>query len=355
MDVGKPAIGPFSQKSGLITTPLSRCTAELSPEKSPLSEWRGDTLSICRGEQLSFSCVPSVKVEVESLDADRRLSEVPLHAMAVQMNQAVENHLAAYPQLLERVQSLGFSGEDLDKALHFVDQEAPVTINFPPVINHGGKSESIFAALTEDGHYQSLWERGSRPRHPKAPKRSKSDFLFKESNTFVGQYNRATPEERPHYGALNFLNAPEGGAAVYGPGVLILKGAVKERTSYQPRDSRFTDMKTVGFSKFMAGCLLSKQDDDLRQLLEVATGRKASGTYGPDNHPQAFRGSNYIEAHIHGEVELSKDLAGVALHRRYRGTATEADARKMADKYQVPLSWYGGNGFVADTDEFILA
>lgn len=304
--------------------------------------------------QLGLPEVPAVRIPADFACDQPSLTPISRHALATQVNQARENHQAAFPDLLERVRQLGFEQSDLEQALAFLDQQAPLTINLPPSISCEGGQESIFASLQEDGIYKNLWERGSRPSHPKAPRRSKADFLFKEHNTFAGTYNQAAPEERPHYGALNFLLAPEGGAAVYGPGVLILDNKVKQRTSFHPRDSRFTRMENAGAMEAMAGCLLSKTDDDLKQLLEVATGRRPHGQYGPDGHPQAFTGSNYIEAQIHGPVDLSEDLAGVALHRKYQGTPSGADAEAMARQFDVPLTWYDDAALLVNTDGFIV-
>jgi hypothetical protein len=304
--------------------------------------------------QLELNDVPQIRLPKDFASKQKTLSDVSRHALATQVNQAMENHLAAYPALLERVKELGFQEADLQQALTFLDQKAPLTINLPPSLNRDGRAESVFARLKEDGHYKNLWERGNRPSHPKAPQRAKSYFLDKEHRTFAGTYNRALPPERPRYGALNVLLAPEGGAAVYGPAVLILKEEVKDRTTFHSRDSRFTRMENAGARGAMAGCLLSKTDQDLRQLLEIAGGKRSHGTYGRDSHPMAFTGSNYIEAHIHGPLDLSEDLAGIALHQKYQGTQAGADAEAVARKYGVPLTWYNQAELLVDTDGFII-
>jgi Protein of unknown function (DUF3626) len=314
-----------------------------------------DVLSLAKDSQLSLPGVPPVRLAPDFGENADDIPEVSLHALKVQANQSAENHSAALPQLQARVEALGYQASDLSQALDFLDHKAPLTINIPPLAQVQGKSESILNALSKDGHYKNLWERGTRPSNPKAPKRSKADFLHKEHKTFFGTYNKATPTERPRYGALNFLNAPEGGAAVYGPGVLVLRPEVKERTTFHSRDSRFTSAENIGSVGAMAGCLLSKSDEDLRQLLEISAGRATHGSYGRDSHPGAFTGSNYIEAHIHGEIDFSKDLQAVSLHKRYQGTPTGDDAQRFADTFQVPISWYGSDAFTVNTDDFIVA
>ncbi len=299
--------------------------------------------------QLELDSVAPLHVNPQT-GQDLPLSELSRHAYAVQLNQAHENHQREYPGLVRRAQALGFDEAQLKNALAYLDQQAPLTINLPPVVN----KESVLASLSSDGAYKNLWERGSRPSHPKAPKRSKADFLHKEHRTFAGTYNRAIPQERPRYGALNFLAAREGGAAVYGPAVLTLRPEVKERTTYHTRDSRFTNMEDAGGAGVMAGCLARRSDEDLQQLLKVANGQLSSGVYGRDNHPEAFTGSNYIEAHIHGEINLAQDLAGVSLHERYRGTPVGNDAETMAKQFGVEMIWYKDPAFEVDTDGFLI-
>ena len=305
--------------------------------------------------QLPLPGIAPVEINEAKLAFLQGLSQDQKHAMAVQANQACTNHREAYGSLLIRVQQLGYSESDLQKCLDYIDKQAPLTINLPPNVSVDKADVSVFKSLQSDGRYKNLWERGGRrASNPKAPQRNTAFFLHKESKTFQGEYNRVTAQERPKYGSLNPLKLPQGGAAVFGRGVLILKQEVKERTTYVPRDSRFTQMDQVGFQGAMASCLAHKQDDYLQQMMEVALGRQATGSYQAENEPGAFTGSNYIEAHIHGDVNFAQDLAGVGLDRRYKGTPYARDAEIFARHFKVPLEWYGDQNPTQEAEGFIL-
>lgn len=318
-------------------------------EISPKDSWQPDPT------QLSLPGIEAVQISEASFDVFPDLSQEQKRALAVQANQACTNHQKAYGSLLARIQKLGYQEADLQKCFDYLDQQAPLTINLAPNVNVGDSEISVFKSLQDDGRYKNLWERGGkRATNPKAPKRSPGFFLHKESKTFQSEYNRTQARERPKYGALNPLKLSEGGAAVFGRGVLILKQEVKDRTTYVPRDSRFTQMNQVGFQGAMAGCLAAKQDDYLDQLMQVALGRSDQGRYVAEKAPGAFTGSNYIEAHIHGDINLATDLSGVALDRRYQGTRYAQDAEDFARHFNVPIEWYGEKSPTQEVDGFIL-
>lgn len=305
--------------------------------------------------QLSLPGVKQVEVDEAKLAFLSSLNQDQKHAMAVQANQACSNHSEAYGSLLTRVQQLGYSESDLQKCLEYLDKQAPLTVNLPPKVTVGDTEVSVFKSLQGEGRYKNLWERGGRrAANPKAPQRSPAFFLHKESKTFQAQYNAVSPRERPKYGALNPLKLPQGGASVFGRGVLILKPEVKQRTTYVPRDSRFTEMDQVGFQGAMAGCLAAKSNDYLRQVMDVSLGNRAVGSYQPEEEPGAFTGSNYIEAHIHGDIDLANDLAGVALDRCYQGTQYAQDAEAFALQFKVPLEWYGDPNPTQEVEGFIF-
>jgi hypothetical protein len=47
---------------------------------------------------------------------------------------------------------------------------------------------------------------------------------------------------------------------------------------------------------------------------------------------------DYIEAHVHGVVDLGRDVEALVLDPCYRGTPTETEARRLA----CPVEWHGG-------------
>src|SRR5206468_2585745 len=103
------------------------------------------------------------------------------------------------------------------------------------------------------------------------------------------------------------------------------------RATFTPQDSSNCSADQVGTIGNMERVLLDvPADDSLKQVMDVALGRRASGEL------PAFQ---YIEAQIHGPLDYSKDVAALVVGDHYRGTPYEAQIRKFAELFGVPVRW----------------
>ncbi|EAM2701099.1 DUF3626 domain-containing protein, partial [Salmonella enterica] len=127
-----------------------------------------------------------------------------------------------------------------------------------------------------------------------------------------------SPTSRPIYAALDFLNGENGGASAYGKSFFELNDNVKTNCTLSPFDiygHRF-GLDTSKLSTFwhMENLIASCQNDFFgyncfKSLVKMAKGEKflAHSNYG-----KGYEG-NYIEAHIHGDVCLFRDIKHVYL------------------------------------------
>jgi hypothetical protein len=155
-----------------------------------------------------------------------------------------------------------------------------------------------------------------------------------ERSTFNGGYHQEaiSPSERPKYGALNFTGDPLGAAPIFGLCHLVLKDSVRKRTTVTFTDSSRPAVAQVGTLETLPHVLLNKSDASLRRSIEVQLGTA-------QNWRPEMRDPEYIEAQIHGPIELDRDVAEIVAHVRYRNGPPAVSFAKLAKKLALPLRW----------------
>ncbi|MDV3219834.1 DUF3626 domain-containing protein [Intrasporangium sp.] len=203
-----------------------------------------------------------------------------------------------------------------------LDDGLRVTLNFHPDRLFGG--DPILRAMARDGLYRSQFEtrtsNGGLTAHPGG------DRWSWESRIFGAAYDAVEPGLRPKYGALNRFRAPYGGAPRFGSAHLRLAPHTLARTTFCYPDSVF-DPEHFGVA-------------DRYALSELA-----------DAHPALFPGAeahdpldDYVEAHVHGVLDLRADVEAIVLDPCYRGGPVEEDAARLG----VEVEWHAG--YVLDVD-----
>lgn len=191
----------------------------------------------------------------------------------------------------------------------------PVTLNFhPDRINVG---IPILVALATEGLYRSQFETGTSNGGLTA--HAGGDRWRWESRIFGTAYDRTPPEERPKYGALNFKRRTTGGAPRFGSAHFRLRNHVLERSTFCYPDSVF-DPGHFGVLAKMG--LVEQALSDDKDLLD-----------------------DYIEAHVHGPVRLSEDVAALVLDPCFKGTEIESQACRLP----CPIEWHPGFRLAVET------
>ena len=189
-----------------------------------------------------------------------------------------------------------------------LDGRLRVTLNFHPDRLHRG--EPVLRALARDGAYRSQFETGTSNGGLTAY--PGGDRWRWESRIFGGAYDEADPALRPKYGALNHRRRDVGGAPRFGSAHLRLAECTLERTTFSFPDSVF-EPKHFGTS----------QAFDLADLADAA------------GHDLL---DDYVEAHVHGVIDLGSDVEAIVLDPCYRGTGVEEDAGRLG----LPVEWHSG-------------
>src|ERR1700727_2903548 len=134
-----------------------------------------------------------------------------------------------------------------------------------------------------------------------------------ESRMFGGAYDDGPAAGRPKYGALNFRRGVVGGSPRFGSAHLRLTARVMERATFCYPDS-FGQPEHFGVAARVS------------PLVAMA----AAGDTDPLD--------DYVEAHVHGTVDLGADVEALVLDPCYAGTPVEAAAGRLG----CPVEWHGG-------------
>ncbi|WP_460339785.1 DUF3626 domain-containing protein [Actinoallomurus acanthiterrae] len=190
-----------------------------------------------------------------------------------------------------------------------VDPPVRVTLHFHPDRLVAGVP--ILDLMARDGLYRSQFETGTSngglTAHPGG------DRWRWESRIFAGAYDDGPAADRPKYGSLNFRRRLVGGSPRFGSAYLRLAEHTLARTTFCYPDSFFQPQHFGVVSRLSTLIALAEADD--KDLLD-----------------------DYIEAHVHGVVDFSRDAEALVLDPCYRDTSIE----KAALRLPCPVEWHGG-------------
>jgi hypothetical protein len=190
-----------------------------------------------------------------------------------------------------------------------LDAPFAVTLNFHP--DRLWRGVPILLALARDGIYRSQFETGTSNGGLTA--HEGGDRWRWESAMFGCAYDGAAPHERPKYGALDLLGRSTGAAPRFGSAHLRLKPHVAARCTFCYPDSVF------GPGHF--GIL-----DRMGRVVEAS------------RQPMEDPLDHYIEAHVHGTIDLARDVDALVLDPCFRGTEVDS----LAHALPCAVEWHAG-------------
>jgi hypothetical protein len=189
------------------------------------------------------------------------------------------------------------------------DRSWRVTLHFHPDRLVAGAP--ILQLMAQDGVYRSQFETGTGNGGLTAY--PGGDRWRWESRIFAAAYDDAPVASRPKYGSLNFRRRLVGGSPRFGSAYLRLAAHTLSRTTFCYPDS-FAEPEHFGIASRLSALVALAEADDKDPL------------------------DDYVEAHVHGTVDLARDAEALVLDPCYRGTPTELAAKLLP----CPVEWHGG-------------
>jgi hypothetical protein len=184
-----------------------------------------------------------------------------------------------------------------------------VTLHFHP--DRLATGTPILQLMAKDGAYRSQFETGTSNGGMTAY--PGGDRWRWESRIFAAAYDDGPTADRPKYGSLNFRRRLVGGSPRFGSAHLRLAAHTLARTTFCYPDSVF-EPERFGVPSRLSTLVTLAETDDKDPL------------------------DDYVEAHVHGMVDLIRDTEALVLDPCYRRTPVESAARRLA----CPIEWHGG-------------
>ncbi len=246
---------------------------------------------------------------------------------------------------------------DLDR-LASAAARARITISFHPdrLLKDG---RTVAEALLADGRYKSQFEtaisNGSRTAFPGGAR----DHW--EAKLFGGAYHEppSPAHERPKYGALDIMEHSDGGSPRFGSCYLVLRPHVNERCTFTWGDSYFGP-EHVGtsdtFEPLLASMLEAAHSD--RRVLAVHTSvsqlverldRLAPLDRHASNDAPGRALDDYIEAQVHGPIDLSSDVTALVIDPAHANTTSGLHLHELGTRHGFDVRAH--HGFILATNE----
>jgi hypothetical protein len=225
-------------------------------------------------------------------------------------------------------------------------QRSPITVSFHPdrLLPDG---RTVAQRLLADGRYRSQFETGISNGGLTA--RPGGDRDRWEQRMFAGAYPPAVTTGRPVYGGLNLAGHPDGASPRFGSCHLVLRPEVSDRATFSHGDS-VTEPTVVGTADTFGGIWAALLDEVARtgSALGLAASSPARWTAALGApRPGAGRTlDDYVEAQVHGGVDLAADVTAVVADPCFAGTPTGDLLARLAPG----LRWHPG--FVLPPDGF---
>jgi hypothetical protein len=206
-----------------------------------------------------------------------------------------------------------------DRAIHFVRRKSvgvrpiedyEITVNFHP----DRKTETgapVLSVLAKDSLLKSQFE--TKTSNGGLTAYGGGDRWKWEHAAFGGTYDHCAPQQRPKYGALNFGRETMGASPRFGSACFRLKPHVLERATFCYPDSHLNPKDFTTYEHVVGLIELARLGE-----LDVL--------------------DNYVEAHIHGLVDLNNDVEAVVLDPAYRGSVIEDQAKTLPCR----VEWHSG-------------
>ncbi|KAK3342202.1 hypothetical protein B0T25DRAFT_560195 [Lasiosphaeria hispida] len=235
-----------------------------------------------------------------------------------------------------------------------IAQTSRVAIHFHPDRPAGGKT--VVQHLIADGVYRNQFETNiSNGGLSASPGGARDEW---ERALFGGAYHAGGQDEdwcahRPKYGALDLLgHAADGPAPRFGSCFFVLDPAVLPRCTFTfggsqdlPRWRGTADEFDGLLAAVLEESFVSESALGLMGLRppELVARMLARGTGGQVAGKELSRNlDHYIEAQIHGEVRLGRDVERLVADPSFRNTETGRGLVALSNRFGFPLQWHPG-------------
>jgi uncharacterized protein DUF3626 len=235
--------------------------------------------------------------------------------------------------------------DEFESAVSVMKRRAQVALHFHPD-RLTSEGSTVAESLLATGLYKSQFETGISAGSVSAwPGGVRWEW---EDKLFGGSYSTADVEsaDRPKYGALDLMRSFDGPAPRFGSCYILLKPRVNERCTYTYRDSHLEPPEKGTWEEFddILSALMSESFErsfalGLKRMKPRHLVEHFLSMESLDFGPVSRNLDHYIEAQVHGMVDLRRDVTHAVVDSSYRGHDVGRQMEELARKNEFELVW----------------
>jgi hypothetical protein len=269
-------------------------------------------------------------------------------ALAFFSEKAKTRKLAARENLEHILEMSDIDQTEFERSVEAMKCHAQVALHFHPdrLVADG---QTVAESLLKTGRYKSQFETGISAGSVSA---SPGGFRWEWEDKLFGRaysQNGVEAADRPKYGALNLMLSIDGPAPRFGSCYILLQPQVGARCTFTFRDSHLDPLEKGTWDEF---------DDILCALTTEAFERNfAIGAHGVkprdlmerffalEGHgfgPVSRNLDHYIEAQVHGQIELKRDVTHLVADPSFQGHPEGEQMEELCQKFELKLVWRPG-------------
>jgi len=247
----------------------------------------------------------------------------------------------------------GIASETLEAAVGKIKSHAMVALHFHPD-RPDREMKTVAEALLEQGIYKSQFETSLSSGGLTAYPGGQRDIWEKDS--FGGAYHLedSTDSQRPKYGALNLMLHPDGPSPRFGSCYFLLSPDVSSRCTFSYMDSSVEPKERGTYEEFddiLASLLkdaffresaLGENNLTPRKLIDHLLVSLEPPILDPAESEPSRNLNHYIEAQVHGDVSLERDVRALVADPSFKGTRIGCTLEQVCLLYGINLYWHMG-------------
>jgi hypothetical protein len=232
-------------------------------------------------------------------------------------------------------------------------QHARVALQFHPD-RPDSRRQTVAAGLLASGIYKNQFE--TLVSNGSLSAFTGGERQLWETRLFGGAYDleSSTHEQRPKYGALDLLLHSDGPSPRFGSCYFLLKPAVSHRCTFTYLDSHQAPNQAGTFAElddilaallmdtFRGDSALGERDLTVPRLIQHLAANLQHSASVPRNLAPARNLNHYIEAQVHGDIRLERDVDLLIADPSFHATSVGTELQKIAASYNLALRWHAG-------------